>query len=57
MLTARGARIQPDPAIGVGGCRVQAPGAEIDATLSTRWARVLAAIGRSDELPAPEVTA
>jgi flagellar assembly protein FliH len=55
MLSARGARIQPDQAISPGGCRVQAPGAEVDATLSTRWARVLAAIGRSEALPAPEV--
>ena len=31
-----------------GGCRVVAPGSEVDATLETRWRRVLAAMGRTD---------
>ena len=45
LLHARGARIVPDPAIQTGGCRIISSGAEIDATLRTRWLRVLAAIG------------
>lgn len=31
-----------------GGCRLETPESEVDATLSARWARVLAALGRED---------
>ena len=31
-----------------GGCRVVAAGSEVDATLETRWRRVLAGMGRTD---------
>lgn len=50
LLAARGARTVPDPSIGAGGCRVVAPGAEVDATLESRWRRVIASMGR--EAPA-----
>lgn len=32
-----------------GGCRVEAGGSEVDATLQSRWRRILAALGRTDE--------
>jgi flagellar assembly protein FliH len=47
-LRARSARVVPDPAIAVGGCRIVSSGAEVDATVDTRWRRTLAAIGRPD---------
>jgi flagellar assembly protein FliH len=50
LLTARAARTVADPSITTGGCRVVAPGAEIDATLESRWRRVIASMGR--EAPA-----
>jgi flagellar assembly protein FliH len=50
LLAARGARTVADPSIGAGGCRVVAPGAEVDATIESRWRRVIAAMGR--EAPA-----
>jgi flagellar assembly protein FliH len=31
-----------------GGCRLETPTTEVDATLETRWRRVLAALGRDD---------
>ncbi len=33
--------------IAVGGCRIASAGAEVDATVGTRWRRTLAAIGRT----------
>ena len=45
-FAARGGRVVPDAAIAAGGCRIVAAGAEIDATVATRWRRVLASIGR-----------
>lgn len=36
-----------------GGCRLEAVGCDIDATIETRWARILAGIGRG---PAPAPT-
>ncbi len=47
-LHARAATIVPDPSIAVGGCRIVSSGAEVDATVGTRWRRTLAAIGRPD---------
>lgn len=57
VLEPRGARIAPDPAIGPGGCRIVSAAAEIDATVGTRWQRVLAAIGKPDAMPAIEAAA
>lgn len=46
-----GWRIIDDPALGRGDCRVENAGSEIDATMATRWRRVVEGIGaRSDWL-------
>lgn len=37
-----------DDTITRGGCRLQAAGCEIDATLETRWRRILEGMGRTD---------
>ena len=44
----KGCRFIADARIGRGGCRVETPQGDIDATLATRWERVLAALGASD---------
>jgi flagellar assembly protein FliH len=41
--------IQEDPELTPGGCRLRADGSEIDATLETRWRRVLEAVGVTPE--------
>ena len=41
-------RIVEDPEISRGGCRAEATGSEIDATLATRWRRILEGMGRAD---------
>jgi flagellar assembly protein FliH len=41
--------IQEDPELAPGGCRLRADNSEIDATLETRWRRVLEAIGVTPE--------
>jgi flagellar assembly protein FliH len=41
--------IQEDPELSPGGCRLRADNSEIDATLETRWRRVLEAIGVTPE--------
>lgn len=41
-------RIIEDETITRGGCRLQAAGSEIDATMETRWKRTLESLGRSD---------
>ncbi len=45
-LAARDCEIVADPSIEAGGCRIETPRAEVDATVGTRWRRTLAAIGR-----------
>lgn len=51
-LAARNCEIVADTTIEAGGCRIETPRAEIDATVATRWRRTLAAIGReSDDDP------
>ena len=42
-------RIAEDPTITLGGCRVELGASEVDATLETRWRRVLESIGVSQE--------
>ncbi len=49
-----GCRFLADPAIQPGGCRVDSPHAEVDATLATRWRRVIQTLGSA--APAPEIT-
>lgn len=39
----------PDPSIAPGGVRVESEHAEIDATITSRWRRLLAGLGRSDD--------
>ncbi len=42
-------RIIEDPALTRGGCRVELGASEVDATLETRWRRVIEAIGVSQD--------
>jgi flagellar assembly protein FliH len=47
--TAPDCRLVADAAIEAGGCRVDADVATIDGTMTTRWRRILAALGRPDD--------
>jgi flagellar assembly protein FliH len=38
--------LREDPAIACGGCRVETPAGEADATLQARWHRITAALGQ-----------
>lgn len=42
-------RLLPDPSIAPGGCLVETEQSEIDVTIPSRWRRLLAALGRSDD--------
>jgi flagellar assembly protein FliH len=44
-LTHAGHRIFEDDSVSRGGCRVEAAGTQIDATLETRWRRVVESLG------------
>jgi len=44
----RGCRFIADPSVPPGGCRIETSQGEIDATLETRWRRVIAALGVDD---------
>jgi flagellar assembly protein FliH len=44
-----GHRIFEDATIARGGCRVEAGGCQIDATMQTRWRRIVENLGRSSE--------
>ncbi|MBK6866223.1 MAG: flagellar biosynthesis protein [Ideonella sp.] len=48
-LAARGARLVADAALARGGCAVDADIGAVDATLQTRWARAVAALGRTSD--------
>lgn len=50
-----GCRFLADPAIAPGGCRIESPQGTIDATLATRWQRVVQTLGCS--VPAPQIDA
>ena len=50
--THRGCRFISDPSVPPGGCRIETPQGEIDATLETRWRRVIGALG-IDERDSP----
>lgn len=54
-LSHNGWRILEDSSLTCGGCRIESGASEVDATLETRWRRVLEAIGTSadwlDEQP------
>jgi flagellar assembly protein FliH len=47
----RGCRFIADVSVQPGGCRIETPQGEIDATVDTRWRRVVAALGA--DLPGP----
>lgn len=49
-----GCRFVADPAIQPGGCRVESPHSEVDATLPTRWRRVVQTLGSVES--SPEIT-
>ena len=51
LLQQRQISVAPDPAIAPGGCRLVSIDAEVDATLATRWERLLAAMGRGNDAP------
>lgn len=46
-----GCRFLADPAIQPGGCRVESPHGEVDATVATRWRRVVQTLGSSAAPP------
>ncbi len=46
-LVAGGWRLQPDPAIERGGCRIETGSNQIDADTTTRWKRIAAALQQS----------
>ena len=45
-LRTRGWNVRTDPAIERGGCRAHAATGEVDASISSRWERVAAALGK-----------
>lgn len=47
-LEAAGWTVRADPSIARGGCVASAASGELDATLPTRWSRVVKALGRND---------
>lgn len=48
-LEANGWALHADPTIERGGCRARAATGDVDATLATRWKRVLLALGHQSE--------
>lgn len=48
-LSHSGWRMIEDPQIARGGCRIENSGAEIDATLPSRWRRVIDSLGRQGD--------
>jgi flagellar assembly protein FliH len=48
-LAHKGWRILEDSSIEAGGCRIESGTSEVDATLSTRWQRVLDTIGSNSD--------
>lgn len=45
-LQAAGWTVRADPTIERGGCKAEAASGEVDATVATRWERVMAALGK-----------
>lgn len=56
-LQARGARLQADPSIQRGGCRVESDAGTIDATIENRWARAVQALGHAVPWQVAPITA
>ncbi|NMG33188.1 flagellar assembly protein FliH [Azoarcus sp. TTM-91] len=53
-LAHGGHRLAEDESLTRGGCRVESPGAQVDATMETRWRRVLEQLGREDATWEPD---
>jgi flagellar assembly protein FliH len=49
ILSHGGWRLLEDPAVDAGGCRVEIGASEVDATLATRWRRVVETLGVSSD--------
>jgi flagellar assembly protein FliH len=49
----QGCRFAADPGLAPGGCRIETPHGEVDATLATRWRRVVQTLGV--EAPVPPI--
>lgn len=49
-LSHLGHRIVEDDAISRGGCRIEASGSQLDATVETRWRRIVGNLGRDEPL-------
>ncbi|WP_369751602.1 FliH/SctL family protein [Pandoraea sp. B-6] len=45
-LRAAGWTVRADSTIERGGCKAEAASGEVDATVATRWQRVMAALGK-----------
>jgi len=52
-LEAAGWTVRADATVARGGCIASAASGELDATLSTRWERVIKALGRNDPWEPP----
>jgi len=55
-LAHAGHRIQDDPVLQRGDCQVESGNTRVDATLDSRWQRVVANLGGTLELSAPKDT-
>lgn len=55
-LAHAGHRIQEDRRLERGGCTIEAGGSQIDASMATRWRRIIASLGSNAEWLAPNVT-
>lgn len=53
-LAHLGHRLIEDDAMARGGCRIESSGSELDATLQTRWRRIMGNLGREDPLLATD---
>jgi flagellar assembly protein FliH len=52
-LAAAGWSVRADPCVARGGCIASAASGELDASLATRWSRVIKALGRNDPWEPP----
>ncbi|WP_423199203.1 MULTISPECIES: flagellar assembly protein FliH [unclassified Cupriavidus] len=52
-LEAAGWTVRADPSVARGGCIASAASGELDASLATRWSRVVKALGRNDPWEPP----
>lgn len=48
-LTHTGWQLTGDPLLERGGCRIETPGSQVDATLPTRWQRLATALGETSD--------